>query len=175
MYVLLDDVPVSSGSSSNSSAIIGGAVGGVILLLMIMALMCIVILCMRRSHRKAVHSKNANVFIENNPAYDVTTVNTIDHSYSTIKPGDSDIFITANPCYAVPAKPSKASEDECNYAQLNECNEYLDLEDTIKIDQRLYMDNVHQFCAANNVQTSNESEYGVVNQPKSDGPDYKIT
>ena len=254
MYVSVDDAPVSSGSSTNTSAIIGGAVGGVILLLIIIVLMCIVILCMKRSYRKAtfpldnkVHSKNANVSIEKNPAYiyDVTTVNTIDRSYSTIKSGDSDIPITTNPSYAALTKPySKASEDECNYAKpnYNECNEHLDLKDSTKmetnpsygvttgdrttaskpkvhqsshnattkdydyayvhddhllhhnkatstiedsmkdckqipisIDQSLYMDDVHQFCGANNVQTSNESEYGVVNQPKSDGPDYKIT
>ena len=246
MYVLLDDVPLSSGSSSNTSAIIGGAVGGAILLLIIIVLMCSVILCMKRSHRKStfpvdnkVHSKNANISMEKNPAYDVTTVNTMEHLYNTIKAGDSGIPITANPSYAAPTKPSKASEDECNYTQPNECNEYLDLEDTIKmdtnpsygvttgdrttaskpksshnattkdydyayvhddhllyhnkatstiedskkdykqipvsVDQSLYMDNVHQFCEANNVQTSNKSEYGVVNQPKSDGPDYKIT
>ena len=230
MYVLLDDVPISSGSSSNTSAIIGGAVGGAILLLIIIVLMCIVILCMRRSHRKAltfpldnkVHSKNANISMEKNPTCDVTTVNTMEHLYNTIKPGDSGIPITANPSYGVPTKPSKASECKSDYVQPNECNEYLDLEDNIKmdtnpsygvttgdrttaskpkahqsshnaatkdydyayvhddrllhhnktitdsnkdckqisvsIDQSLYMDNVHQFCIANNVQTSNKSE-----------------
>ena len=229
MYVLLDDVPVSSGSSSNTSAIIGGAVGGAILLLIIIVLMCIVILCMRRSHKKAtfpvdnkVHSKNANISMETNPSYDVTTVNTMEHLYNTIKLGDSGIPITANPSYAAPTKSNKASESKSNYVQPNECNEYLDLEGNIKmdtnpsygvttgdkttaskpkahqsshnattkdydyayvhndhllnhnkaitgsnkdckqisvsVDQSLYMDNVHQFCTANNVQTSNKSE-----------------
>ena len=225
IYVLIDDVPVSSDSSSNTTAIIGGAVGGLILLLIIIVLMCIV--CMRRSHRMATfpvdnkaHSESANVSIEKNPAYDVTKVNAIDHTYNTIKPGESDIPITANPSYDVRTKPcSKTSEGDYNYVQPNESNEYLDLEDGIKmdtnpsyglttgdrttihqsshnattndydyaythddhllhhnkanstieeskkdskqipvsVDQSLYLDNVHQFCATNNVQTSNNS------------------
>ena len=223
MYVLIDDVPLSSGSSSNTTAIIGGAWGGVILLLIIIVLMCIV--CMRRSHRKATfpvdnkaHNESANVSIEKNP---VTKFSTMDHAYSAIKPGESDIPITTNPSYNVPTKPySKASESDCNYVQPNESDEYLDLEDGIKmdanpsyrvttrdrttahqsshdattkdydyayvhddhllhhnkanstiedskkdckqipasVDQSLYPDNVHQFCAAINVQTSNNSQ-----------------
>ena len=139
----VDDVPISnnSGSSSDSSAIIGGAVGEVILLLMITVVLCIVILCVRRRHRKGtfpVDDKvfyntaklNENVAIENNPAYDVTKANTVGSLYSTIKPGDSDVPITANPSYAVPNKPySKTSEDEYNYVQPNQ---HSDLEDTIK-------------------------------------------
>jgi len=224
LYVLIDDVPLSSGSSLNTTAIIGGAVGGVILLLIIIVLMCIVILCMRSCHRKVtflvdskVHSENASASIEKNPAYDVAKVDTMDHTYSTIKRGDSDIPITTNPSYNAPTKPySKTSEGDCNYVQPNESNEYLDLEDAIKmdtnpsygvttgdrsiahqsshdattkeydyayvpdnhllhhnkanstienskkqipvsVDQSLYLDNVHQFCAANNVQTSNNN------------------
>ena len=75
---------------------------------------------------------NENVAIENNPSYDVTKANTVGSLYSTIKPGDSDVPITANPSYAVPTKPySKTSEDEYNYAQPNQ---HSGLEDTIKMD-----------------------------------------
>ena len=125
---LLDDVLISndSGSSSDIIPIIGGVVGGAILLLMITVVLCIVILCMRRCHRKGTFPMdnviynttklNKNVTIENNPAYDVTKANTMGSLYSTSKPGDSDIPITANPSYAVPTKPyNKASEDEYNY------------------------------------------------------------
>ena len=139
---LLDDVPVSNDNGSNSDIIpiIGGAVGGVILLLMITVMLCIVILCMRRYHKKGkfpvdiynTTKLNENVTVENNPAYDVANANTMDSLYSTIKPGDSDVPITANPSYAVPTKPyNKASEDEYNYAQLNQ---HSHLEDTIKTD-----------------------------------------
>ena len=242
-YVLLD-VPISSnsGSSSDSSAIIGGAVGGVILLLMITIVLCIVILCMRRCHRKGTFPAddrssnittklNENVAIENNPSYDVIKANTVGSLYNTIKPGDSDVPITANPSYAVPTKPySKTSEDEYNYVQPNQ---HSGLEDTIKmdtnpsygvitgdrttafsahsdtkattkqcdydyvcddhllhhntatnttgdvkkdipasVDQSNCMENVHPLCIAGSNQPSNEGEYGVVNQPKSDDSDY---
>ena len=144
-YVLLDDVPISnnSGSSSDSSAIIGGAVGGVILLLVITVELCVVILCVRRCHRKGTFPEdnkilyntaklNENVAIENNPSYDVAKANTVGSLYSTIKPGDSDVPITANPSYAVPTKPySNTSEDEYNYVQPNQ---HSGLDDTIKMD-----------------------------------------
>ena len=231
-YVLLDDVPISnnSGSSSDSSAIIGGAVGGVILLLMITVVLCIVILCVLRRHRKGTFPNTAklndSVTIESNPSYDVAKANTVDSSYSLIKPEDSDVPITANPSYTVP----NTSEDEYNYVQPNQ---YSSLEDTIKmdtnpsygvttgdiatafsahsdtkattkqcdydyvcddrllhhnmganttddvkkdipasVDQSHYMENVHPLCIVGSDQPSNEGEYGVVNQPKSDDPDY---
>ena len=134
----------NSGSSSDSSAIIGGAVGGIILLLMITVVLCIVILCVRRCHRKGTFPMdneilynttklNENVTIESNPAYDITKANTVGSLYSTIKPGDSDVPVTANPFYAVPIKPySKTSEDEYNYVQPNQHSGLED--DTIKMD-----------------------------------------
>ena len=206
---------------------------------MITVVLCIVILCVRRRHRKGTFpvdnntaKLNENVAIESNPAYDVTKANTVDSSYSTIKLGDSDVPITANPSYAIPTKPySKTSEDEYNYVQLNQ---HSGLDDTIKmdtnpsygvttgdratafsahsadtkatskqydydcvcddhllhhntaanttgdvkkdipvsVDQSNYMENVHLLCIAGSDQPSNEGEYGVVNQPKSDDPDY---
>ena len=132
LSVLLDEVPISnnSDSSSDSLAIIGGAVGGVILLLMITVVLCIVILCVRRSHRKGTFPVNDKVFyntaklkenvaIENNPAYYVTKANTVSSLYSTMKPGDSDVPITANSSHAVPTKPySKTNKAECSYHNL---------------------------------------------------------
>ena len=70
---------------------------------------------MRRCHRKGTvpmdnqvfynrTKLNENVTIDNNPAYDVTKANTVGSLYSTIKPGDLDVPITANPSYAVPTK-----------------------------------------------------------------------
>ena len=130
---ILDDVPISNDSDSSlgSGAIIGGAVGGVILLLMITVVLCIVILCMRRCHRKGtfpVDNKvlynttklNENVIIDNNPAYDVTKANTVGSLYSTIKRGDSDVPIIANPSYAVPTKPYSKAASENEYTQLNQ-------------------------------------------------------
>ena len=146
MYCLcvLDDVPISndSDSSLDSGAIIGGVVGGVILLLMITVVLCIVILCMRRCHRKGTFpvdnkvlynttSLNDNVTIDNNPAYDVTKANTVGSLYSTIKRGDSDVPITANPSYNVPTKPYSKAASEDEYLQLNQHSNF---EDTIKMD-----------------------------------------
>ena len=140
MYCLriLDD----SGSSSDIIPIIGGAVGGVILLLMITVVLCIVILCMRRCHRKGtfpVDNKvlynttnlNENVTIDNNPAYDVTKANAVGSLYSTIKRGDSDVPITANPSYNVPTNPYSEAAIEDEYSQLNQ---HSNLEDIIKMD-----------------------------------------
>ena len=133
IYIIpLDDEPVSSGSSSNTAAIIGGAVGGVILLLIIIVLMCIVILCMRRRTYKSLtdphNYKNSTIIKGNNSSYD-------NNIRGTIEPGDSDVPITTNPSYDVVAKPySKASEDEYNYVQTDKCDDYLELEGTIKID-----------------------------------------
>ena len=123
---------VSSDDGGGSSVgIIAGVVGGVILLLMITVVLCTVILCMRRCHRKGtfpVDNKlfnnttklNENVTIENNPAYDVTKANTVGSLYSTIKPGDSDVPITANPSYNVPTKPYSKAASEDEYLQLNQ-------------------------------------------------------
>jgi len=129
-------VPLSGGSSSNTSAIIGGAVGGVILLLlMIPVVLCIVMLCMRRRtyHKflaKLHDDRNSTIIKGNNRSYDNTKP--MDYLF---KPGDSDIPITTNPSYDVIAKPySKASEDEYNYVETNKCDDYLELEGTIKID-----------------------------------------
>ena len=116
--------------------------GGVILLLMITVVLCIVILCMRRCHRKGtfpVDNKvlynatklNDNVIIDNNPAYDVTKANTVGSLYSTIKPGDSDVPIIANPSYAVPTKPYSKAASEDEYSQLNQHSNF---EDTIKME-----------------------------------------
>ena len=138
------NTPVSNDTSSSSDniTIIGGAVGGVILLLMITVVLCIVIVCMRRSHMKKgstvdgnATKLNTNVTIDNNPSYDVTEANTLDHSYSTIKPRGSDVPITSNPSYIVPyTKPySKTSEDDYNYVQPNEFVQHSELEDNIKM------------------------------------------
>ena len=207
---------------------------------MITVVLCIVILCVRRCHRKGTFpvdnnttKLNENVAIESNPAYDVTKANTVGSLYSTIKPGDSDVPITANPSYAFPTKPySKTSEDEYNYVQPNQhsgledasikmdinpsygvttgdratafsahsadtkatskqydydyvCDDRLlhhntganttgDVKKDIpaSVDQSNYMENVHPLCIAGSDQPSNEGEYGVVNQPKSDDFDY---
>ena len=229
----IGNIPISndSSSSSNSGAIIGGVVGGVILLLMITVVLCIVIMCMRRCHRKRAFpvdnnttKLNENVTIDNNPAYDVTKANTVGSLYSTIKPGDSDVPITANPSYNVPTKPYSKAASQDEYLQLHQ---HSNLEDTIKmdtnpsygvttvgevsthsdtkamtkqcdydyvcedrllhqiaaagttgeakkdipasVDQNQYMENVHPVCIS---QPSSDGEYGVVNQPKSDDPNY---
>ena len=143
-YVGMDTVAMTdnNGSNSDSVAIIGGAVGGVILLLIITIMLCIVILCMRKSHRKkelcAVNNTtklNTNVTTKDNPSYDVTKANTVDYSYDTINPGDSDVPITTNPSYNVHTKLySKTSEDEYNYVQPNELIPNKHLEDIIKMD-----------------------------------------
>ena len=109
---------------------------------MITVALCIVILCMRRCHRERGNKiasnttkLNTDVTIDNNPSYDVTKANTLDHSYSTINPGGSDAPITINSSYDVPTKPySKASEDDYNYVQPNEFVQHSNLEDTIKMD-----------------------------------------
>ena len=88
-------------------------------------------------HKNAYNATklNTDVTIDNNPSYDVTKANTLDHSYSTINPGGSDVPITINPSYDVPTKPySKTSEDDYNYVQPNEFVQHSNLEDTIKMD-----------------------------------------
>ena len=93
---------------------------------------------------------------------------------NTIEPGDSDDPITTNPIYAT---ITEASEDKCKYVQTNDFDEYLDLEDTVtKMNTNpLYGVNTGNVHSASNAQSSNETDYGVVNQPKSDGPDSLIT
>ena len=97
---------------------------------------------MRRYHRKGTvptdnqvfynrTKLNENVTIDNNPAYDVTKANTVGSLYSTIKPGDSDVPLTANPSYAVPTKPYSKAASENEYLQLNQ---HSNLEVTIKTD-----------------------------------------
>ena len=161
------DTVANSGSSSGSVAIIGGAVGGVVLLLMIIVVLCIVILCMRRSHRKKEDDKvtystsklNTDVAMDNNPSYDVTKANTVDYSYDTINPGDSDVPITTNPSYDVHTKPySKTSEDDYNYVQPNELMQHSDVDGYIKIHPNI--DQSHDISPT-------QDEYGVVNQPRS--------
>ena len=43
------------------------------------------------------------------------------------------------------------------------------------VDQSQYMENVHPLCIADSALPSNEGEYGVVNQPKSDNLDYETS
>ena len=164
----------SSGSNSDSVAIIGGAVGGVILLLMIIVVLCIVILCMRRSHRKkGLHIANnttilnTDVTMDNNPSYDITKVDTVDYSYDTINPGDSDVPITTNPSYNVHTKPySKTSEDDYNYVQPNEPMQHSDVDGYIKmypsVDHSHGIRGIHLHSTANGPK---HDEYVVVNQP----------
>ena len=176
---MIDDIPVSNnnGSSSTTNAIIGGVVGGVILLLMIILLMC-VILCMRRCNASPVDDKkfnqttkiNTNVNIEDSPAYDVTKASSED--YIDIKPGDSDIPMTTNPSYGVPAKLCrKPSVDECGYVQPNEFIQHTSLEGSIEMDTNPSY-GVH---TANNGLSSNEREYDAVNQSRCNDTDYEIT
>ena len=151
---------------------------------------------------------------------------TVGSLYSTIKPGDSDVPITANPSYNVPTQPYNKTPSKDEYLQLNQQS---NLEDTIKmetnpsygvttggvsahsdtkattkqcdydyvcedrllhqiaaasttgeakkdipasVDQSQYMENVHPVCTADSAQPSSDGEYGVVNQPKSDDPNY---
>ena len=111
---------------------------------MITAVLCIVIVYMRRCHRErdykvAYNTSKLNtditMYIDNNPTYDVTKANTLDHSYSTINPGGSDVPITINPSYNVPTKPyNNASEDDYNYIQPDQFIQHSNLEDTIKMD-----------------------------------------
>ena len=145
-FILFDTIVSNdSGSSSDIVAVIGGAVGGVILLLTITVVLCIVIVCMRRCHRERDYKVtynttklNTDVTIDNNPSYDVTKANTLDHSCSTINPGGSDVLITINPSYNVLTKPySKTSEDDYNSVQPNELVQHSNLEDTIKMDTNL--------------------------------------
>ena len=177
---MIDDIPVSNnnGSSSNTNAIIGGVVGGAILLLMIILLMCIVIVCVRRCDVSPVDDKefnqttkiNTDVNIEDNPAHDVTKASSED--YIDIKPGDSDIPMTTNPSYGVPAKLCrKPSEDEYGYVQPNEFIQHTGLESTIKMDTNPSY-GIH---TANNGLSSNEGECVAVNQSRCNDNDYGIT
>ena len=131
---------ISTGSSTDNRIIIVASMGGVILVLVVTTmLLCIVMLCVKRSYKEKASSQrlsynasklHKDIPIEQNPSYDV-----IEMANGTIKRGDADIPITTNPSYAAAAKPySKASEDEYNYVQTNVSDEYLDLEDTIKMD-----------------------------------------
>ena len=81
-------------------------------MLMITVVLCIVVVCMRRYHRERDHkvayntiTLNTDVTIEDNPSYDVIKADTLDHSYSLINPGGSDVPININPSYNVPTKP----------------------------------------------------------------------
>ena len=109
---------------------------------MIIVVLCIVILCMRRSHRKrddkvtySTGKLSTDVTVDCSQSCDVFNSNIVDHLYSTIEPGDSDVPITTNPSYNVHTKPySKTSEDEYNYVQPNEHMQHSDFDDTIKMD-----------------------------------------
>ena len=163
----LDNVPIpdNSGSSSNSVATIGGTVGAVVLLLMIIVVLCIVILYMRRSHRKQddISKPNTSVTFENNPSYDSTKVNTLDHLYSTIKPGGS----------YVPLSSHDATTNQYDYPYFADNVHILhpkvpaNTTDSAKeVQVEIYATNCDD---RNNIQlaSSDESdEYGVINQPK---------
>ena len=163
-----------SGSSSDSVAITGGAVGGVILLLTITVVLCIVMVCMRRSYMKKgspvddnTTKLNTDVTIDNNPSYDVTKANTLDHSYNTINPGSSDVPITINRSFNVPTKPySKTSKDDYNYVQPNELVQHSELEGTIKMDTNpLYGVNIQEErAAATGSDTAHQSSHDATTE-----------
>ena len=125
---------------------------------------------MRRSHRKqddefyySISKPNTSVTLENNPSYDPTKANTLDHLYSTIKPTGSCVPLSSHDTTA---------------------NQY---------DYPYYVDNVHLLhpkAPANTTDSTKEvqveiyatgcddrkdthltcnresGEYGVINQPK---------
>ena len=143
---------ISSGSSTDGGIVIGGTMGGVILLLVIITVvLCIVMLCIKRYHKNKASS------VDDQVSYSTTKLNTdvpIEHnpSYDVIKADNRTIKLY----YNIPIKPySKASEDECNYAQPNQ---HSDLMETVKMDSN----------PSYGVSTGDLGEYGVVNQPKSD-------
>ena len=158
------------GDGSDSS-FVPIALGGVIVLTIIMiVVLCIVILYMR-CHRKETSVDNTtklneNVTIDNNLAYD-DTVGSL--------PEDSDILITANPSYNVPTQPYSKAASEDEYLQLVQ---HSNLEDTIKMDTNPSYgvttggDSAHSDTKAMTEQHDYDYEYGVVNQPKSDDPNY---
>ena len=145
IIVLLDVLASNnSGRSSDSSVVIGGAIAGIVLLLIIVIVpLCIVILCMRKCNRDGkspVDDKvfndatklNTKVSVKSNRVYDASAA---DHFYEIIEPPNSHVPITANPSYSVHSKPySEGRDDDYNYVQLNEFNQRLDLEGTIKMD-----------------------------------------
>ena len=131
---LLADVPMSSnsGSISDNDAIIGGAVGGAVggvtLLLMIIAVLCVMILSMRRSRGTATNHVNdkvsnnkfnlSNSIVSNNMD-NVTEANTMDTSYSTVKPEKCS---------------SRETSNQSNYAQPNHFNDQQsELDETIRV------------------------------------------
>ena len=157
-------IPNDSGSSSDSVAIIGGAVGAVILLLMIIVVLCIVILCKRRSHiHYNVNIPNTSVNFENNQTYDSTITNTLDHLYSTIEPGGSNVPLSSHdattnqydcPCHAdnIHTPHHKAPANTTDSAKEVHVENYAtDCDDRKGI----------------HLASSGESdEYGIINQPR---------
>ena len=131
----------SSSCSTDRRAIAGGTIGGVIVLLVIITVvLCIVILCLKRSYRNATSSVdnqvsysgtnvNTDVTIEHNPSYDVIKMDN-----STVKSGDFNVSVNANPSCSTPTKPY--SEDEYNFTQYVH---HSDLREMIKMDINLTM------------------------------------
>ena len=133
--------------------------------------MCIRI---RRCHRERDYKVtynttklNTDVTIHNNPSYDVTKANTLDHSYSTINPGGSDVPITINPSYDVPTKPySKTSEDNYNYVQPNVFVQHSELEGVIKMNTNplSYGVNIQEESAVASSDTAHQSSHDATTE-----------
>ena len=108
---------------------------------MIIVVLCIVILCIRRSRGKG----------DNKDIYSTSKHNT-----------DVNVTMNNNPSYDVHTKPySKTSEDEYNYVQPNDVDGYIKIYPTTG--QSHGIRDIHSHSTAN---STNEEEYGVVNQPQ---------
>ena len=143
--------------------------------------------------------------ITTNPSYDVPTKPYSEDEYNYVQPNEfnqhSDledtIKIDTNPSYGVTTggdratafsahSDTKATTKQYDYDYV--CDDRLlhhitaanttgDVKKDIpaSVDQSHYTENVHPLCIADSAQPSNEGEYDVVNQPKSDNLDYETT
>ena len=168
------DVPVSNNSgnnSSDSSTVIGGAVGGVILLLLITIMaVCVIILCMRRSHKRddkvsynTTNKLNTDVTIDHNPSYEITKPNTADNRTVT----NSDTKAHQSSCGAT---TKQYDYDYVRDDHLLHHNTATNITGDVKEGE--YVHSPHLFLDASSAKQVDGVEYGVVNQPKSDNPDY---
>ena len=145
---------------------------------------------------------DSDVPITTNPSYAFPTKpysKTSEDEYNYVQPNqhsgleDASIKMDTNPSYGLTTgdratafsahSDTKATTKQCDYDYV--CDDHLlhhntaanttgDVKKDIpaSVDQSNYMENVHPLCIAGSAQPSNEGEYGVVNQPKSDDPDY---
>ena len=199
LMVVLLDAPISNNTDISIGDIMAGIMGGIVLLLMIILLFCVVIVC----HQRWCH-KTEVFHVYEEIHYDRTKLNTrmtvrLEPSYDVAKDETRDPI--TNPSYEESRRKERqtsfstiATGSDTKAHQSSEQHDYdnvhddssqlhhidtpgdenddvaVQIHDHNTVDQKYNTEKIHS-----SNKPTNKGEYGVINQPQCDDPNFNIT